>query len=576
MRDTRRIVEVLAAAAVLLFFILTAPRTPWESDEMLFASAVQHVDLALNHPHAPGYPLFILLGKLVHLVVENPWRALLIVNILAAAIGFFLLTRLLRRLLGDIDLALCGAFLFTLSASMVVNAPLALSDGVSLMFLIGAFAALAAEQEVLAAVLASAAIGCRPQLVIPLLPAMLIAFVRMRRRVAAVAAFAVASLVWFLPLVYAAGGFAELIAYEQRQASYAAVHDAAMSRGALSAGAIAVRFLLHPWGAKFITLPLIVLVLLGAIAAWRKRSFALLPLAVFTLAQILFELARMDPADAARYALPSMIFFALLAAFGLGLLRDVTHLRVVPPLVTLVLVVLSVGYVRTILQDRTSLPSPPAAAAAWGTAHLPPNTVVLFDASMRPAAEFLLSQFRSMPIEEGLRAFYDRPSVPLVVYADGGSEMADARVFAWHASDAYGKLTRNHYLRVTLDPIDASERYLPLSGVYALERTVTGEEWRWLARTASLRLPQRHSANVELRFRLSADAPYDDGTAIDVNGREAARVVVRKGAVTSAIVPVGGGTLLTIRSDHSFQPAAVLHNRDPRELAVQLVSVRQR
>ena len=62
-----------------------------------------------------------------------------------------------------------------------------------------------------------------------------------------------------------------------------------------------------------------------------------------------------------------------------------------------------------------------------------------------------MSGFKTMAIEPGLRALYDQPDVPVVFFADGGSKAADAHVFAWPPSDAYGKLTRNHYRIVTLD-----------------------------------------------------------------------------------------------------------------------------
>jgi hypothetical protein len=67
MKDTWRLYwrEALGAALVLITRILTAPKTPWENDEFLFAEAVRKFDPSNYHPHPPGYPLFVLLGKLV-------------------------------------------------------------------------------------------------------------------------------------------------------------------------------------------------------------------------------------------------------------------------------------------------------------------------------------------------------------------------------------------------------------------------------------------------------------------------------------------------------------------------------
>jgi len=384
-----------AAGALLALFvqIATMPRTPWENDEFLFAEGVKKFEPTIwaYHPHPPGFPLFILLGKALNELVHDPWRALVILNIVATPIGFVAMSRAFSRWIGDADLAVCGALIYYFSASYLIHGSLAFSDPIAIAFAALAFYSIAADGEkehdrtaIGIGLWSSAAIGCRPQLVIAFVPVLVVALVRMRdmrKRLALVIAFTVASLMWFLPLLDAAGGPRELLTYERQQARYFVAHDAAMSRGAKTTFEIAMRFLLHAWGSKYLTLPLILLLILGVVPAWRRRR-ELVPIVAFTAVWLTFELGWMDPADAARYSLPSMIFTALLAAFGLGTIRASTHIRAAPWLGAAVFALGSYAYVRPVVDEMAEKPSPPAAAAEYANSHYSPNTVILWDASL--------------------------------------------------------------------------------------------------------------------------------------------------------------------------------------------------
>ena len=579
--------ETAAAVVVLVSRILTAPRTPWENDEFLFASAVRHFDPSHYHPHPPGYPLYVLLGKAVALIVHDPWQSLVVLGILTAPVGVVALSRAFYRWTDDADLSVCGALLYYFSASMLVHGTLALSDGPSMMFLALTLFAVSVqpgedhERNAMAVGLwSSAAIGCRPQLLIPLIPLLAVALWRMRTRrqqIAAVAVFGFVSLMWFLPLVDAAGGVSALLAYQTKQAAYFASHDAAMSRGAMSAVAVTVRFLLHPWGSKYLTLPLFAMMVLGLREAARRRS-ALLPLLLFTAVQLWFELGWMDPADGARYSLPAMMLIALLAAFGLRTIRDSAHIRALPIVLVALFIAVTIGYVHPLLAQRRAIPSPPAAAAAFVNQSYPPSTMVLFDPSTRPHVEYLLPRFHSVLIEQGLREAYSRPDAGLVMFVDGGSHARDTHVFSWPFSDAYGKLTRNLYRQISIDPVAPEERYLPIAGVYALERTIDGDEWRWLERDATIRVARRRPT-LALSFRLSSDSPYETSRiTVTAAGQAPQSVVARKHGLVTLIVPLPAVSQidLHIHADQSFAPATVLHNQDPRLLAVQLTRVEQR
>jgi hypothetical protein len=582
--------EALGAVIVLVSRLVTAPRTPWENDEFLFAEAVRNFDPSRYHPHPPGFPLLVLIGKGFDAFIHDPWRALVVFSIVAAPIGFVAMARAFRNWIEDPGLALCGALLYYFSASMLVHGTLALSDGPAMMFLgLALFCVSRPHDEdhernaIAIGICTSAAIGTRPQLLIPLAPMLIVALLQMRtmrQRVACIVAFGLVSAMWFLPLVDAAGGFGELRLYETKQMQYVAAHDASMSRGAMSKLQLAVRFVLHPWGSKYVTLPLFACIAFGIapfvrlVRRNRMRS-TLLPLIVFMAAQLVLEFGWMDPADGARYGLPIMILFALLAALGLGVFRKSLKLPAAPWIATAILAIATLVYVWPLVGARAKIPSPPAAAAGFANANVPPNSVIGYDIALKPHAEYLLSRFRLLPIEKAIVEAYDRPDLPLYLFANGASNGDGAHVFRWPASDAYEKLTRELYREVMIVPKPPGERYLPLRGLYALEWTTDGDEWRWLAPDATIRLPRSHGREAALSLRFSADVPYPSDTVqISVNGLDAAVVDVgRTPVVANVALPAEPVVDVRLRSSRSFSPGAILHNQDPRTLAVQLTRV---
>jgi hypothetical protein len=595
MNPTRAIVrgwwrEALGAALVLISRIVTAPRTPWENDEFLFAEAVRNFDPSRYHPHPPGFPLLVLMGKVFAWFIHDPWRALVVFSIVAAPIGFVAIARAFRNWIGDPDLAICAALIYYFSASMLVHGTLALSDGPAMMFLGLSLFAISSPHDaehdrnaIAIGIWTSAAIGTRPQLLIPIAPMLIIALLQMRtmrQRAACVIAFGLFSAMWFLPLVDAAGGFEATRLYETKQAAYVATHDATISRGGMSIAQLAVRFLFHPWGTKYVTLPLFACVLLGIAAFVRllrrdKFRSTLWPLVAFTIVQLIFELGWMDPADGARYSLPIMIVIALLAVLGLEVVKRSVKINATPVVATAIFAIATLAYVWPLAGARTKVASPPAAVAAFANANLPVHSVIGYDIALKPHAEYLLSRFRVVPIEKAIAELYDRPDVPLYLIANGASNADGAHVFTWPASDAYDKLTRGLYRTVTLIPKPPRERYLPVRGAYPIEWTASGDEWRWLSPDATIRLPRTHGAEAALTLRFSSDVPYEtNAVQISINGRDVAVVNVGKEPlVTKLALPAEPLIDIRLRSAHSFSPGALLHNADPRTLAVQLTKV---
>ena len=580
--------ELVAAVVVFLSRLATMPRTPWEIDEYQLSFAVLKYDPWRYRPNPPGYPLYVGFGKAVEPFLHDPYASLVWINVIACVIGVVALSIAFRRMIGDDDLGTAAALIFYLSAGMLWGSTLAMADATALMFLaltfwmVTRFPDEATDRRAIAlGMFAGAAIGCRPQLCIPLIPAVAFACLALvkswRQRGLVVAAAAVTCLVWFLPLMESTGGFDKLVTYQMRQVEDFAAHDAAESRGTMSSTQIALRFLAHPWGSKVIAGPLLLCVLLGAWPFLRNLRARHVPFVVHCLLHFAFILAVFDPADGVRYSLHGMMLTAYVAAHGLGVIRNVAQVKATPWLGALFFAALSWWYAQPALRERVTKPAPMSAAATWANANLAPNTVILAQPGLRPAAEYLMPKLQVMPIDKGLQELAGRADVPLVVLAEGGSLSPEAKNFEWEDSEAFRKITRNVFRRVTLDPVRDVERFVPINGVYAVERTVEGREWRWLQPEAAIRIPAGHKPALAMTFELSPDTPYSStAVRIAVGGREVGVIDVKKEPVTTTIALPDGDVDIEIRAAQSFKPAEVLGNGDPRTLAVQLVRVEQR
>ena len=163
------------------------------------------------------------LGKLLNLIFQEPFISLVVLSLISSLVGYWAMVAAFRRIRGASDDGRRRAdggrrrLLFQLSPAMLVQGPLPMSDPPALMFLALALAAGSRSCGTAAAfrsalglgAAASAAVGCRPQLALAVLPMLAVALWQApgwRRRGEALAAFTLVSLLWFVPLMVATGG----------------------------------------------------------------------------------------------------------------------------------------------------------------------------------------------------------------------------------------------------------------------------------------------------------------------------------------------------------------------------------
>jgi hypothetical protein len=568
---------------------LTLPRTLWELDEILFARAIEKFEPLAHRPHPPGYPLLVGLGKLFDRVCHDPFASLVALSFVSSLVGYAALVAAFRRLAGRAEgerVAVAGALLFQLSPVMLVQGPLPMSDPPALMFIalaLWAAVSLAEDGSALSALAlgacASAAIGCRPQLALAVLPMLAMALWQApgwRRRGEALAAFTLVSLLWFVPLVAATGGLAGFLDYQARQASYVAAHDAGLARQSASFGRVFATFVGHPWGTRWLSLPVLLAALAGVARLLRQGRKTALPLAVLSAAHLAFCLLVMDPADGVRYALPAVLGVAFAAAEGFEAAGSLWRRPALTWVLTALVLAASAAYAWPVLRVRSTTASPAAQAVAWIRQHLTRKAMLLIEPEMEAHAAHLLRDYDIAPIGKGLYRAARRPRAPLYLVSEGESGWPGAVTFRWPDTDAYRRLTRNHYRVVSLSPIPTGQRFQIVRGIYGWEPTAREARWRWMGPDAALQVFPRGAARaVAVKLALCPRSALPSNTvAMSVNGGPAVTVEVARGTKRMVELPVprSGPVEITFRSAHSVVPSG---RADGRRLAVQLLAVEQ-
>jgi hypothetical protein len=590
---------LLGFALVAAARLLTLPATLWEWDELLFVKGIESYDPLHHQPHPPGYPLLIGLGKLLNLFLGNPFVSLVTLNVACSLIGYAALVSAFRRLAAGSfpeaaadRAAVIGALLFHLSPSMLVYGPLALSDSPALMFLSLALAAAARLPDggVPAAaalgVFASGAIGCRPQLALAVLPmtAVALVFARgLRPRLAALGAFTLMSLVWFVPLVVAVGGPGGFLPFLGKQAGLVVEFDAQHPRSGGSALWVATRFLSHPWGPRWTALPVLGLAAAGFVALVLGRRVRALPLAVLSGIDLALGLVMMNPFDAVRYALPSLLAVAFAAGAGCEALARRALAPAAPAAAWVATALLVAGfsvYTAPLLTARATTPSPPAQAMEWAKREARYDAVFLVEDNLAAHASYLLP-FQRVPVAQGLQRYALERTAPVYLLGNGESGWPGAVTFSWPDSDAYGKLSRGGLYRVvSISPLPLERRFDALRGVHAWEPTVREAGYRWMEGEAAIRIVPR-APRLRVRLRLHPSAPWPSNTVVvAVAGSPAATLEIPRGEERSVEVPLpSAGTAdtvdVTFRASRSFVPVETGAGTDRRRLAVQLVGIEQ-
>ncbi|MBS1817185.1 MAG: hypothetical protein JSU08_04590 [Acidobacteria bacterium] len=331
-RSERLIAGVLGAMFIALHLPFLPP-TLEDLDSINFALGIRQYDVSQHQPHPPGYPLYILVAKLLHAVGLSEVHALSLIGVVAGGLALLALMKLFAALeperrdspftwLAVLVVAASPLFWFTAARPLSDMTGLAASLGVQALLA----SASGAAAVIVGAFLAAFAAGIRSQVVWLTLPMVVLAVWRLQRTerlgtaVRAFMAYAAGGLAWFVPLVIVSGGPAAYLKvfYSQGAEDLSGVAMLATTPTPRQALLAFQYHFIGPWGEWPIAAAVLVLATAGFVVVALRDRRALVTLLAGFGPYLVFDLLFQETITT-RYALPLVIPLGYLAVRGASL-----------------------------------------------------------------------------------------------------------------------------------------------------------------------------------------------------------------------------------------------------------------
>jgi hypothetical protein len=575
----RAIVLAVAVVCALSRFAAMA-RSLWDWDEALFCLGMRSFDVALHHPHPPGFPAFIAMGRFVRLFLHDDFRSLQALNLIAGMLLFPAMFLLARELRLRFETALVAAALCAFLPNVWFFGGTAFSDIPSLTLVVFAVAMLFRgcrddRAYIAGAFLLGVAAGIRPQnLLVGAFPALLSTWYRARVSwrdvIFAILVGGTVVAASFGGAMVATGGPKPYLAAVRLHSEYISHVDSFRSPDRPPLWRLFDRFFLTQYQSLVLGLLTSVLVIVGVVESIRRpdRRIGFLALTFGPFAVTAWLM--LDRYSINRFSIGYCPMFVILAAEGIACIaRQRTRFELAAGGVLIACFIAYTLPALTVVRNEIS-PSIRAVQAIPGTIDLRRDQLFVGEA-MTPFMEYVL------PYQPYARV-HDERALPL---------SADPRRHPWlltelhmttpgglhfhRPHDHLWNIARRHFFDVGLEPI----RELPelVSGWYPPERYEAGE-WRWMAGHSVTRMhPQAGDALLYLAFdvpdELMARPPVItvtlNGAIIDRFPAPEAHLIREynvQGAANAA------PNVLELDVDHSLNPARQHLGDDTRELGL--------
>jgi hypothetical protein len=446
---------------------LAISRSLWDWDEALFCLGMRSYDITVHHPHPPGFPVYIALGRIVRTLIPSDFRALQAVNLIAAMLVFpaiFFLARELRLpfVTSMIAGALCAFF-----PNVWFFGGGAFSDVPSLVLVVFAVAFLFrgcrdANAYLIGAALLALAAGIRPQnFLIGLAPGLLATWYRARAdwRDVAFAALvgAITVTVAFGGAIAATGGPQPYFAAAKEHGQYITRIDSFRSPTRPPLWRLFDRFFIKQYESLalgFITSIFVAVSIAGAIAS-RDRGVGWLALSFGPFAVLAWMM--LDRYSINRFSIGYCPLFAILAADGIRrLTRRWPRVEAIAGATLIGSFLVWTLPALAIVRNTVA----PSVLAVEAVKHLDPRVDELFVArDMDPFFQYLLPNYphvhvldkRAMPLSSDGRRQW--------VLAEGGEEDRVGWVFHRERGHLWN-VARRHYFDAGVMPVHTPPQFV--------------------------------------------------------------------------------------------------------------------
>src|SRR3989344_4607925 len=95
LKENKAIYLILAGSFLVKLYFASSWLEDWDSIQ--FAMGLDDFSIIKQQPHAPGYILYIFLGKLLYIFIQNHTVSLTLLCIILSSVGFFFFFLLLKE-----------------------------------------------------------------------------------------------------------------------------------------------------------------------------------------------------------------------------------------------------------------------------------------------------------------------------------------------------------------------------------------------------------------------------------------------------------------------------------------------